>query len=225
MTLLYRKVEKLQENGIIMEGQTKRMKGFKTVDVPSWDEVLKCWEYSKRLYKKGKIDLRQLCLLGFIFFSGRRLNEILHLKVGDINLKNETYKCKVEKKSKSEREDLIRIFPLPKILIPVLDEYLKDKTNKEAWLFPSSLNPNYPYSERSARELVYRVTEKAIGRKIRPHAFRHAVAIRMVTKKMPIEYIRRILAHSSYEPTKWYLNITVQDIKTEFNKALFEEEI
>jgi len=87
------------------------------------------------------------------------------------------------------------------------------------------LNPNYPYPERSARELVYRITEKVLGRRIRPHAFRHAVAIRMVTKKTPIEYVRRLLGHASYEPTKWYLNITVSDIKTEYNKALFDEEI
>jgi len=200
-------------------------KGFKTVDVPSWEEVLRCWKHSKRLYKKKKIDLRQLTLLGFIFFTGRRLNEILKLKISDIDLKNEYYKCRVEKKSKSERHDVIRIFPLPKILIPVLNEYLKDKSNKEAWLFPSKTNPSCPYPERSARELVYRITEKALGRRIRPHAFRHAVAIRLVSKKVPMEYIRRILAHSTYEPTKWYLNVTVQDIKVEFNQALFEEEI
>jgi integrase/recombinase XerD len=199
-------------------------KGFKTVDVPSWDEVMKCWEYAKRLYRRKKIDLEKLTLLGFILFTGRRLNEILRLKVGDIDLKNEYYKCIVEKKSKSEREDVVRIFPLPRILVPVLREYLKDKTNEEAWLFPSKTNLNLPYPERSARDLVYRLTQKALKRRIRPHAFRHAVAIRMVSKRLPMEYIRRVLAHSSYEPAKWYLNITVQDIKTEFNQALFGED-
>jgi len=75
-------------------------------------------------------------------------------------------------------------------------------------------------SDRMAREVIYKLSIRYLGRRIRPHALRHAYAMRILSKTRNLEYVRRLLGHSDYSTLKAYLDYTVEDIKHEILEAL-----
>lgn len=176
-------------------------------DVPSWHDVEKLWGYLEEQYKadKNSYNLRNLCLFGLLAFCGLRISEVLDLEKSNINFADEIIVIK-QKKKKSEA---VREVILADQLKPYLEEYVKNCNSKL-----------FTISQRGARDFIYRLTKRVLGRRIRPHAFRHAFAIRLLDKTKNIEVVRRLLGHRYYSTVKIYLDFTVRDIKEEIKNAI-----
>jgi len=190
-----------------------REKFLKLEDMPTWEEVKLLWRSVVKAYNDKKIPLRKVVFFGLLFFSGMRLGEIIKLKKEDINLTEGTIRFEQQKKKKKVvRETIIH---------PEIKKYLrKYLVEVRTWLFPSIKGKDRYMDPRIAREWVYQLTKKVLGRRIRPHAFRHAVATKLLTEKVPLEYVRRVLGHSSYDTVRIYLNYTLRDIKEDIVEAL-----
>jgi len=176
-------------------------------DVPSWHDVEKIWSYLVNLYEndKNSYNLRNIVLFGLLAFCGLRISEALDLRKSDIDLADEIIVVKQKKK----KTEAVREVILPDQLKPYMQEYIENCDTKL-----------FNISQRGARDLIYRLTKKILGRRIRPHAFRHAFAIRVLEKTKNLEHVRRLLGHVSYSTVKIYLDFSIRDIKEEIKNAL-----
>jgi integrase len=65
------------------------------------------------------------------------------------------------------------------------------------------------------RNLLYKVSERTIGKKISPHVLRHSKAQWYMNKKLPIETIQGILGHASIATTQIYAQASPERIKSD----------
>lgn len=170
-------------------------------DIPSWSEVEKIWRKVLRQYRKKKISLRVVCLLGVLFTTGARISEIISLRREDVNIKEEVIRIKQLKK----RKEVVREVLIHPDIKPYLLKYI-NVLRKGERLFPFT------------RQNAYYLVKKHTG--YRPHAFRHVVAIKILSETRDLELVRRVLGHANYSVLKEYLNYTMRDRKTELEEAL-----
>lgn len=181
-----------------------KRRSLKLNDVPSWPELVKAWNRLKRREK-----LRNVVLWGLLQFCGIRLGEVLSLCVSDIDFQRGVIRIRQEKK----RGEFIREVIVPEKLLLLLRNYIRSLGLKKT-------DKLFNISDRMAREVIYKLSIRYLGRRMRPHALRHAYAMRILSKTRNLEYVRRLLGHSDYSTLKVYLDYTVEDIKHEILEAL-----
>ena len=184
---------------------------IKLDDIPSWSQVNKlCKELYKLYLKKRTLKaLRNYVLISLLTKTGIRLGELLEIRKQDVNLRSKTIIInQLKKRRKAVREIII-----PPSLIPELSTYIR-------YIRSDKL---FEMSKRNARRLVHYYTKKILGKRFRPHAFRHTYALRILEKTKNLELVRRILGHSRYDVLKAYLNYTVRDKKEEIIAAIESE--
>ncbi len=169
--------------------------------IPSWEEVKEFWKRAERLKESGELPIRDYLFLGFVFFTGCRISEILNIRKEDINLKRSVAIIKQLKKRKEVKREVI----IPEFLIEDLKVYLEG-LDEEKRLFPF------------ARNTAYLKVKEFTG--YNPHSFRHTFAIEILKRTNNMEYARRLLGHSNYNTLKHYLDFTVEDIKDKI-KGMF----
>jgi len=182
-------------------------KQLRLEDIPSWHEVEKIWSYLVNLYEndKNSYNLRNIVLFGLLAFCGLRISEVLDLEKSNINLADEIIVVKQKKK----KTEAVREVIIADQLKPYMQKYVENCDTKL-----------FNISQRGARDLIYRLTKKILGRRLRPHAFRHAFAIRLLDKTKNLEYVRRLLGHADYDTVKIYLDFSIRDIKEEVKNAI-----
>ncbi len=173
--------------------------------IPSWEEVKDFWKRAERLKENGELNLRDFLFLGFVFFTGCRISEIIGLRKSDINLRRSVAVIKQLKKRLKKRKEVKREVIIPEFLIKDLKIYLEG-LREEDRLFPY------------ARNTAYLKVKEFTG--YNPHAFRHTFAIEILKRTNNMEYARRLLGHSNYNTLKHYLDFTVEDIKDKL-KGMF----
>ncbi|MEX2690246.1 MAG: tyrosine-type recombinase/integrase [Candidatus Njordarchaeum guaymaensis] len=184
---------------------------IKLDDIPNWSQVNKLCKELYRLYLKKRTlrSLRNYLLISLLAKTGVRLGELLGIKKEDVNIKSKTIIINQLKK----RRKAVREIVIPPSLIPELSTYVRHIRGEKL----------FKMSERNARRIIYYYTEKILGRRFRPHAFRHTYALRILEKTKNLELVRRILGHSRYDVLKAYLNYTVRDKKEEIIAAIESE--
>jgi len=80
------------------------------------------------------------------------------------------------------------------------------------------------FSERQARNIVYKFTKRYLGKKVRPHALRYSYAVFVLKNTKDLEAVRRLLGHQDYKWLKVYLDYTQEDLSQELEKAFRELE-
>ena len=184
---------------------------IKLDDIPNWSQVNKLCKELYRLYLKKRTlkSLRNYLLISLLVKTGVRLGELLGIKKEDVNIRSKTIIInQLKKRRKAVREIII-----PPSLIPELSTYMR-------YIKGDKL---FRMSKRNARRIIHYYTEKILGRRFRPHSFRHSYAIRILEKTKNLELVRRILGHSRYDVLKAYLNYTVRDKKEEIIAAIESE--
>jgi len=182
----------------------RRKAELKLTDIPSWPELVRAWRSIKR-----RENLRNALLWGILQFTGLRLGEALALKIEDIDFRRSILKIKQEKK----RREFLREVIIPEEIMILIRNYIRNNSLKRG-------DRLFTISDRMAREVIYRLSSKYLGKRIRPHALRHAYAMRILSKTRNLEYVRRLLGHSDYSTLKAYLDYTIEDIKHEILEAL-----
>jgi integrase/recombinase XerD len=147
----------------------------------------------------GRYVIRDLALIAVLVFTGCRLGEALELARSDIDFKGRTIRIRQRKK----RTEFVRLVPVPAPLFwEIMDIYI--------WRVEHKL---FPISDRQARNIVYRFSERYLKKRIRPHAIRHSYAIAVLEKTRNIEVVRRLLGHATYGTLKFYLDYTQRDLE------------
>lgn len=162
-------------------------------------------------------SFRDIAMTGFMLFCGLRSNEVLNLKLFNIN--KEQRSARVLGKGNKER-----VVPLPDQLINVIDKYIRLERPKtdNPFLFVVLKGPHrgQPLT-KSALRTIFRYHRMISGvLKANPHRFRHTFGADMARAGISLIVLMKLMGHAQVHTTLRYINLSSEDIREEFNKAI-----
>lgn len=145
-------------------------------------------------------NLKHKCIIQLLYGCGLRLNELLHLRLSDIDSKNKTILIR------NNNGGSDRVVMLSSLLQESLIRYYK-AYHPEEYLIEGQGGGRY--SEKSVQTVVTNAAKKAgITKKVTPHTLRHSFATHLLENGTDIHYIQQLLGHKSVHTTEIYTHIT-----------------
>ncbi len=159
-------------------------------------------------------EVRNKLIVELLYSTGMRRNELIHVKVDDINFFNETVRV-LGKRNKE------RYIPLLKTVLVSLTNYLnlRSKINtKESYLLLTKKG------KKLYNTLVYRVINNYFSTvsskaKKSPHVIRHSFATHLLNEGANLNAVKELLGHSSLASTQVYTHSSLGKIKEVYNQA------
>ena len=143
---------------------------------------------------------KHACIVKLLYGCGLRLNELLHLKISDIDSENMLIHIRHSKGNKD------RVVMLSPTLLADLRSYYKSCHPKN-YLFEGQ--DGGIYSAKSVQTIVKTAAAKAgITKPVSPHILRHSFATHLLENGTDVRYIQQLLGHSSVKTTEIYTHIT-----------------
>jgi len=163
---------------------------------------------------------RDVLLIAFLAYTGRRVGEVLNIRMKDILFDEEKILFSISKK-KHETNKLKLIHPhLWKLLLEYIEKY--ELYEAEPYLFKSSWKEDGHLSDARVRQIIYKYCKEANipdfehKKKVHPHTLRHSFAVDTAKKlKTPsdLRKLQMILEHSRIDITTFYLQFSDDDQK------------
>ncbi|GAL81711.1 integron integrase intI2 [Algibacter lectus] len=146
-------------------------------------------------------NIKHKCIISLLYSSGLRRNELLQLKIKDIDSKRMVIRVEQAKGNKD------RYTVLNKSVLEDLRKYFKIYRPK-TYLFESPISGN-PYSSSSVLQIVVKSTKNAgIKQRVTPHMLRHSFATHLLESGTDIRYIQLLLGgHNSTKTTEIYTHV------------------
>ena len=155
----------------------------------------------EELDRKTDKGIRDRAMLQLLYATGIRVSELVHLKMGDVNLEMGYISC--------AENDKVRVIPLDQGTRIILDEYIQSsrsrmlKEGDHGYLFVNCSGG--PMSRQGFwKVLKYYVTEAGIEKDITPHTLRHSFAAHQLRKGTDIRRLQRMLGHADLSTTQLY---------------------
>ena len=147
-----------------------------------------------------------------MYGSGLRTNEVINLRIKDIDFERGLIHIK-SAKGKKDRYTL-----LSKALIPILKSYINHYT-PNSYLFEGRFGD--PYTQVSARQVFKKsLLNAGIKKYSTLHTLRHSFATHLLEAGTDIRYIQELLGHNSPKTTMIYTHVSTTkliDIKNPFD--------
>lgn len=160
------------------------------------EEVKKMIEFVEN--KKHKLIIKLL------YSSGLRLNELINLKIGDLEFSENIGWVRGGKGGKD------RIFILSNNLIEDLKKFTNGRAS-DGFLFEGR---NGKLSARSVQKVISNVSKKAgIQKSVHVHTLRHSFATHLLESGEDIRKIQELLGHSNLSTTQIYTHISTAELK------------
>jgi len=144
--------------------------------------------------------LKQRIVLTLIYSAGLRGQEIINLKISDVDFERETIHIRQSKFKKD------RIVPLSPTMALGLRKYMKAE-NPHVWLF----NGKQPDSKYSIRGLSWVMRENlkktSIAKSVNLHTLRHTYATHLLEEGLDIVTLKNLLGHADITTTMIYLHV------------------
>ncbi len=166
-------------------------------------------------YAEDYEGIRNKTILILFYSTGMRLNELVNLKISDIDFYNQSIKVL----GKGNKE---RLIPFGRELNELLKEYLKMRkknfnTETEMLLLTDK-------GENIYHRLVYRIINQQLQElttveKKSPHVLRHSFATHMLNHGADINSIKEILGHANLSATQVYTHNTIDKLKNIYKQA------
>jgi site-specific recombinase XerD len=144
-----------------------------------------------------------------VYSLGLRLEEGLHLQVGDIDSERMLVHVRRGKGAKD------RFVPLPSHTLTILRQYWATHRHPE-WLFPAkgrdghqAATADQPMTRSSVQKAMRRVVDELkFTKAISIHSLRHSYATHLLEAGVNLRLIQQYLGHSSLQTTMVYLHLT-----------------
>lgn len=158
---------------------------------------------------------RDRLILEILYSTGIRRQELINIKLKNIDISNST--IKVLGKRKKER-----YIPLINSTVSLINIYLKFRENvkssKKDHLFITSKG------KMIYDNLVYRITKKYFSKystkqKKSPHILRHSFATHLLNNGADLNSVKDLLGHTSLAATQVYTNRSIEEMKKVFKKT------
>lgn len=155
------------------------------------------------------INLKHKCVISLIYSSGIRRNELISLRLKDIDSKRMLIKV-CSGKGKKDRYTI-----LSSELLKLLRVYFKQYKPKE-WLFEGP--GNSPYSSSSIAKILKKSALNAgIKRRVHIHMLRHSFATHLLEQGTNIRIIQELLGHENIQTTELYTHIASHNLQGVIN--------
>jgi integrase/recombinase XerD len=167
-------------------------------------EVLSPEEVTRLLQAAG--SLKYQAALGVAYGAGLRANEVVHLKVSDID--SERMVMRVEQgKGQRDRQALLS----PSLLELLRAWWREGQANHKmlpgGWLFPGQ-DPVNPLTIRQLNRAFHAArTAAEIDKRVSLHSLRHAFATHLLEQHQDIRIIQVLLGHKKIENTARYSHV------------------
>lgn len=161
--------------------------------------------------KRACTSLRDLALLEFLYASGCRVSEVVHLNRSDINYL--TREAIVLGKGNKERT----IYLTPVALMHLTD-YLNTRTDSNPCLFASLKAPHERLSKAGIETALKIIGKRAGVENVHPHRYRRTLATNLLDRGANIQDVAAILGHADLKTTQVYCYISQQNVQAAYRK-------
>ena len=160
---------------------------------------------------------RDQAIIMLFFSSGIRLNELISIKLSDIDFSNN--KIKVFGKGKKQR--IVNFDNYTKDLViqylEIIEKYPLVKELYNNNLFVDKKNK--PLKERKVQTIVMNNLRQLNLASYGPHTLRHSFATHLLNSGVSISAIQSLLGHESLSSTQIYTHVTLGSLKKTIKKA------
>jgi site-specific recombinase XerD len=149
-------------------------------------------------------NLKHKTIIALLYGCGLRLNELIHIKVGDIDFEENTLFVNQGKGDKQ------RVVPIGLVLEKVLRTYLVSYL-PESYLFYGRQNKKY--TDKSVQKVVKHAALKAgVAQWVTPHVLRHSFATHLLEDGVDLRIIQVLMGHKSSKTTEIYTYVSRKNI-------------
>jgi len=153
----------------------------------------------KELFKTPKL-LKHRIILTLAYSAGLRSQELIKLKISDIDFERKTIPIRQSKYKKD------RIVPLSDYIAKGLKKYLAVE-HPDTWLF-NGKEPDGKYSPKGLSWVMRETLKKTkIEKKVNLHSLRHSYATHLLEEGVNIVTIKQLLGHATIQTTMIYLHV------------------
>jgi integrase/recombinase XerD len=151
----------------------------------------------------------------FLFYSGLREEETVHLKVEDVHLEPAATAYLRVRDGKGSKDRLVPIVPRLRETLAVYLATTRPGLNPPAakpWLFIHCGHRNRtttgPLNTKTLWHFVQDVIVPILGRKVGVHTFRHSFGTHVYEASGDLNLLKSLLGHSSITTTAIYAHVT-----------------
>lgn len=149
-------------------------------------------------------NVKHRCLLELIYSAGLRRNEVLNLKINDVDSKRMLIKIRGGK-GKKDRYSLLSA----NVLIHLREYFMAYKPSK--WLFEGQNGQQY--SSTSITRVFKKSAGKAgIKKRVHLHMLRHSFATHLLEQGTNLRVIQSLLGHENIQTTEIYTHVSNLEI-------------
>lgn len=166
--------------------------------------------------EKDYIELRNLLVLELLYSTGVRVNELVNIKISDIDFS--LRKIKILGKGNKERYVL---FGTP--CLELINKYMNISRNKmdinnSEYLLLSKTGKKI--NSREIRNIIDKEVEiSGLKIKISPHTFRHTYATHMLNEGADLRTVQELLGHENLSTTTIYTHLTNEKLRSAYLNA------
>lgn len=174
-------------------------------------EILTVEEINRLLNAPDKSDTgyRDKAMLELLYSTGIKVNEVINLKVGDVDLKLKTVTCKSDKSS--------RILPIGAMAFSALMNYLELSRphyirNSNEYLFLNC------YGNKISRQSFWKIIKKytklsGIEKNISITTLRHSFTYHMIENGIEKNKLNEVLGNSNVQSLQMFLDLNRQRVE------------
>jgi integrase/recombinase XerD len=189
----------------------ERMAKMQPVHLPRKLPVILSPDEVKRLIAAAG-NLKHQTALALAYATGLRVNEVVSLKVGDIDSQRMTLRVE-QGKGQKDRYAMLSPVLLERLRVWWRVARAQGKMLDGGWLFPG-LNPVRPLSARQLNRAIHTAADDAgIEKRISMHSLRHAFATHLLEQKVDIRLIQVLLGHKKLETTALYAQVATDILR------------
>ena len=157
-------------------------------------------------------NLKHQTALALTYATGLRVNEVVHLKVSDID--SQRMALRVEQgKGQKDRFAMLSPLLLERLRVWWRVARAQGKMLDGGWLFPG-LDPIEHLSTRQLNRAIHAAADEAgIEKRISMHSLRHAFATHLLEQKVDIRLIQVLLGHKKLETTALYAQVATDILR------------
>lgn len=172
-------------------------------------QVVELVEYIDSLSTKKYLQLRNKIILSLMLSTGVRRNELIHIKISNIDFENNSIFLEHTKTGftryiyfDDETGELI------KLLIKRLNKF---KNKDRDWLFLSG--QFHTQLTTMGIDEIFRKLKTTLGFQIAPHMLRHTFATECVENEIPLSSLQTLMGHTRLSTTQIYIHLANKRVK------------
>lgn len=158
----------------------------------------------------NELGVRNKCIFEVLLCTGCRVNELVNIKLNDIDINNQ--EIKVLGKGNKERIVYLGSYAVSSLndYLSIRKSLLKNKDNN--YLFLNHLGNKL--TTRGIRNIIDKILLKSSANlKITPHTFRHSFATMLLNEGCDLKSVQELLGHVSLSTTSIYTHVSNEELK------------